>query len=442
MTVSQLNNSLVPPGPDTPHDITVTEQDFYRLGEWFKTYGDIFRVQQVTRKGSMLVINHPDAIKHVLVSNSKNYAKGVGFELVKMLLGNGIIVSDGATWWRQRRMIQPAFNKKVIAQLTEQMKHINLRLLEKWRTLAQQQATIDITEETNALALEIILRALFSDDFDTICENSGENPFAILTDDSVRDLKLVVKYRALTKLVGGLIEQRRTRADKPLDWLSMFIDARDKESGEPMSDKEMIDEIMTMIVAGSETSATTMNWTWYRLSQHHDVEQKVHDAVDHASYAQIPGFEHLDELGYIRQVVEEVLRLYPPVWLFTRKTLEDDTIAGYDVAAGTDIAISPYYIHRHPSFWGDPEKFDPERFAPDKEKQRNKYAYIPFSAGPRRCIGDFFAIVEAQIHFGLMTRYFTLEHVADKPVELQPAVNLRTKHPIHMRIKTRKTLNS
>jgi cytochrome P450 len=442
MTVTQLNNPMVPPGPDTPHDITVTEQDFYRLGEWLKTYGDIFRVPQATRKGAMLVINHPDAIKHVLVTNSKNYAKGVGFELVKMLLGNGIIVSDGATWWRQRRMIQPAFNKKVIAELTQQMKDINLRLLEKWRTLAQQNAIIDITEETNALALEIILRALFSDDFDRICEKSGDNPFAILVDDSARDLKLVVKYRALTKLVGELIEQRRMQAQKPLDWLSIFIDARDKESGEPMTDKEMIDEIMTMIVAGSETSATTMNWTWYRLSQHPEVEQRVHDVVDLASYERIPGFEHLDELGYIRQVVEEVLRMYPPVWLFTRKTLEDDTLAGYHVAAGTDIAISPYYIHRHAAFWENPNAFDPDRFAPEQEKKRNKYAYIPFSAGPRRCIGDFFAMVEAQIHFGLMTRHFTLEHVADNPVELQPAVNLRTKHPIHMRIKPRPTANS
>jgi cytochrome P450 len=442
MTVSQLNSPAALPGPETSHDITVTEQDFYRLAEWLKTYGDIFRVPQVTRKGVMVVINHPDYIKQVLVSNSKNYAKGVGFELVKMLLGNGIIVSDGATWWRQRRMIQPAFNKKVIAELTGQMKDINLRLLQKWQSLAEQQAVIDITEETNQLALEIILRALFSDDFDAICEKSGENPFAVLTDDSVRDLKLVVKYRALTKLVGELISKRREQVEKPMDWLSIFIDARDKETGEPMTDKEMIDEIMTMIVAGSETSATTMNWTWYRLSQHPDVEQRVHDVVDHASYAHVPGFEHLDELAYIRQVVEEVLRLYPPVWLFTRKTLEEDTIGGYCIAAGTDIAISPYYIHRHTGFWENPEQFDPERFNEENIKQRNKYAYIPFSAGPRRCIGDFFAIVEAQIHFGLMTRYFTLEHVADQPVELQPAVNLRTRHPIHMRIKPRQTSNS
>jgi len=442
MTVSQLNNSVVPPGPETPHDINVTEQDFYRLGEWLDAYGDIFRVTQATRKDPLLVINHPDAIKHVLVTNSKNYIKGVGFELVKMLLGNGIIVSDGAFWWRQRRMIQPAFNKKVVAELTQQIKQINIRLLDKWRKLAEQNAIIDITEETNALALEIILRALFSDDYDQLCVDSGDNPFAILTDNSVRDLKLVVKYRALTKLVGGLIEQRREQSSKPHDWLTMFMDARDKETGEPMTDKEMIDEVMTLIVAGSETSATTMNWTWYRLSQHPDVEAKVHEVVDHASYESVPSFEHLEELAYIRQVVEEVLRLYPPVWLYTRKALEEDTIGKYHIAAGTDIAISPYYIHRNKSFWDEPESFDPERFSTESEKQYNKYAYIPFSAGPRRCIGDFFGIVEAQIHFGLMTRFFTLEYVEDKPIELEPAVNLRTKHPIHMRIKSRKTSQS
>ena len=251
-------------------------------------------------------------------------------------------------------------------------------------------------------------------------------------------MKLVVKYRALTKQVGELIQQRREQSSQANDWLSMFMDARDKETGEPMTDKEMIDEVMTLIVAGSETSATTMNWTWYRLSQHPDVEARVHDVVDHASYETVPGFEHLEELAYLRQVVEEVLRLYPPVWLFTRKALDEDTIGKYPIAAGTDIAISPYYIHRNKSYWDHPETFDPDRFAADREKKFNKYAYIPFSAGPRRCIGDFFGIVEAQIHFGLMTRFFTLECVEEKPIELEPAVNLRTKHPIHMRIQSRK----
>jgi cytochrome P450 len=151
----------------------------------------------------------------------------------------------------------------------------------------------------------------------------------------------------------------------------------------------------------------------------------------------IPGFENVEELAYTRQVVEEVLRLYPPVWLYTRKAIKQDKLGDYDVMPGTDIFISPYYLHRRADYWPEPEKFDPERFAPEAIKQRHRNAYIPFSAGPRRCIGDFFAILEAQVHFGLLCRHFTMTHVDDHPIELEPEVNLRTKHPINMRLHSR-----
>ncbi len=434
MTTSHSSKSTFPAGPTVPFDLNTTTECFQNLAEWVKIYPDIFSLTQVKRKDIAYFVNQPDYIKQILVSNNDRYYKGVGFERVKMLLGNGIIVSDGPFWRKQRRMIQPAFGKDVIAQLVDQVKLANIKLLEKWQQLANHNEIINITESTNELALEIILRALFSEDLDTIFEREGGNPFSILTDDSARDLKLAVKFRGLTRLVGDIIQQRRQ--DKPVrnDFVSVFMDARDKETGEPMSDKELIDEVMTLIVAGSETSATTMNWIWYSLSQYHDVEARVQAEVDNASYEQIPGFEHIMELPYIRQVTEEVLRLYPPVWLFTRKAIKDDKLGEYDVPAGSDIFISPYYLHRHPDYWEEPEKFDPERFTPEAIKQRHKFAYIPFSAGPRRCIGDFFGIVEAQVHFGLMARHFRMEYVEDQPVELAPEVNLRTRYPIHMRI--------
>lgn len=434
MTSSQANNPHYPDGPAEPYDLNVTVECFEQLGEWVKTYPNIFALRQVRRKDIGLFVNQPDYIKQILVSNNDRYQKGVGFERVKMLLGNGIIVSDGPFWRKQRRMIQPAFGKDVIAQLVEQVKTANIRLYEKWHELAKQQAVINITEVTNELALEIILRALFSDDLDGIFAKAGGNPFSILTDDSARDLKLAVKFRALTKLVGEIIEQRRKRPSDQIDFLSVFMDARDKDSGEPMTDKELIDEVMTLVVAGSETSATTLNWVWYSLSQYPEVEAKLHAEVDNASYENIPGFEHIMELPYIRQVTEEVLRLYPPVWFFTRKAIKADKLGDYDVLPGTDIFISPYYLHRHPDYWEQPEKFNPERFTPEAIKQRHKFVYIPFSAGPRRCIGDFFGIVESQIHFGLMARHFRMEHVADNPVELAPEINLRTRYPINMRI--------
>lgn len=425
----------LPPGPDTPYDLNTTAACFEQLAPWVAEYPDIFCLTQVKRKDKAYLVNNPDYLKHIFISNHEAYQKGVGFERVKLLLGNGIITSDGPFWRRQRRMIQPAFGKDVIAKLTDEIKQLNLKLLEQWHELAKQNAVINITEATNELALNIILRSIFTGDVDKILEEHGHNPFAILTDSSARDLKLAVKFRALTTLVGDLIKQRRDSLDPDrIDFLNIFIQARDKETGEPMTDKEMIDEIMTLIVAGSETSATTMNWVWYSLSQHPEVEAKLQHEVDNASYDLIPGFDNVEELGYTRQVVEEVLRLYPPVWLYTRKAIKQDKLGDYDVLPGTDIFISPYYLHRRADLWPNPEKFDPERFQTDAVKQRHRNAYIPFSAGPRRCIGDFFAILEAQVHFGLMCRHFTLSYVNDYPIELEPEVNLRTRHPINMRI--------
>ena len=395
-------------------------------------------MQPDKRKDIAFFVNHPDHIKHILVAEHERYHKGVGFERVKMLLGNGVIVSNGPFWRKQRRMIQPAFSRDMIATLTEQMKQINLRLFEQWQVLAQQEAVINITEVMNELALEIILRALFSEDLDKLYEQFGGNPFAMLADDSARDLKMAVKFRGLTKQIAEIIDYRRQQPDSQAqDFLSVFLAARDKDTGEPMSDKAMIDEIMTLIVAGSETSATTLNWTWYSLARYPQVQAKVHQEVDSADYEHMPGFEHIAQLPYLRQVVEEVLRLYPPVWLYTRKAIEDDKLGDYDIPAGSDIFIAPYFLHRHPDYWPQPEQFDPDRFTPEAIKQRHKFAFIPFSAGPRRCIGDFFGIVEAQIHFGLMARYFKMEYVEDNPIELAPEVNLRTKHPINMRILTR-----
>lgn len=441
MTVAPLNHPKPLRGPDVPYDIHTTTETFAQLQQWVPQYGDVFMLTQKTRKVPGLFVNDPEVIKHILIKNNKNYHKGVGFERVKMLLGNGIIVSDGPFWRRQRRMIQPAFGKDVIAELTGQIKKLNLDLLAEWNTLAAQSATLNITEATNALALEIILRTLFSEDLDRIYEQYNGNPFAMLTDDSARDLKLAVKFRGLTKTVGEIIQMRRQSQATRMDFVSLFMNARDKDTGEPMTDKELIDEIMTLIVAGSETSATTLNWTWYCLSQYPDVLAKVHAEVDRASYGDIPGFEHIEELPYIRQVVEEVLRLYPPVWLFTRKAVAADEINGIQIDAGTDIFISPYFMHRHPTYWPQPEHFDPERFTEEASKAQHKTAYIPFSAGPRRCIGDFFTIVETQIHFGLMARQLTMEYVADHPIELAPEVNLRTRYPITMRLHPRTLTN-
>ncbi|MDR9435610.1 MAG: cytochrome P450 [Thiohalophilus sp.] len=434
MTATAQGSKKLPPGPAQPCDLNTTPESFDIIAGLIAEYGDICRLTSESRKSDGYLVNHPDYLKHILVKNHQNYTKGVGFDRVKMLLGNGIIVSDGPFWRRQRRMIQPAFSRKVIAELSEQIKRCNLELLDSWETKAERGEPINITAEASELALQIVLRSLFSEDLDRIIAEQGSNPFAILTEDMARDMQLVIKFRALSKIILEVIERRRREQPERIDFLAMFMDARDKETDAAMTDRELLDEIMTMIIAGHETSAITLNWVWYFLAKYPDVERKLHAEVDSADYEQIPGFDDLEQLPYVKQVVEEALRYYPPVWLYTRRAIEDDQLGDYFVPAGTDIFITPYFLHRHPRYWPQPEKFDPERFAEENIREQHKQAYIPFSAGPRRCIGDFFATVEMQMHFGLMARKFRVQLLDDQPLELEPAVNLRNKQPIYLQL--------
>ena len=429
----------LPPGPAEQFDIDVNEESFHRMWGDFQRYGSIYKIDSPRREQPTYVLNHPDLVQRVLAGNRRNYVKGPGFERVKMLLGNGLIVSEGEHWLRQRRTIQPAFHRDNISAMSEVMRRSNQDRLAGWERHADSGEPIDITQETSELALDIMLRTIFGDDLDLLIAEQGGNPFAMLVEHE-RDLALVLKFRALTKLVARLVEQRRRDDVHRQDFLSLYMDARNPQSGEPMTDKDLIDEIMTLIVAGHETTAATVNWIWYLLARHPEVEAKLHTEVDRLTpdFGQgPPDFAHLVRMPYAKRVMHETLRLYPPVWLFTRKALEEDVLGGYRVAPGTDILLSPYIVHRHPDFWDEPDAFRPERFGEEGVNRRHDYAYFPFSAGPRRCTGDFFSQVEVLTHLGLMARRFRLRYTPDRPLELEPAVNLRSKHGIKMTIERR-----
>lgn len=439
MTEILQDKTITPPGPTEAYDINTTDESFIFIEELFNEYGDIVRVKSSTRRSDTYLINNPEYIKHILLKNYLNYKKGVGFERVKMLLGNGIIVSDGAFWRKQRRLIQPAFSKAMIESQVEMVQKCNQERMEKWTALlgADSSAEIDISYEASDLALDIILRVLFSDDVDTLLEQSGENPFAFLTDDPTRDVQVVLKYRALMGVLLKLIQARRTTTKKYNDFVSVFVEARDKDTGEGMTDKELLDEVMTMIVAGHETSAITLTWVWYFIAKYPKVDKKIQDEIVDAGITGAPGFNDLDKIPYIKQVTEEALRLYPPVWLFSRKAIEADVLGSYQIPAGSDIFISPYYLHRNTDFWSQVEEYQPERFSAEVQKEQHKFSYIPFSAGPRRCIGDFFATVEMQIHVGLMAQAFRFELIDDKMPELEANINMRAKNPIMLKISKR-----
>ncbi len=425
-----------PPGPDEAVQIDINLQSQQLIRQMIQRYGDIFRLHVPKRNHDAWVVTNPDAIKHILVSNHTNYHKGTGFERVKMLLGNGIIVSDGPFWRRQRTMIQPAFSRKNVHHMCTMMKTVTQRLIPRWQHKAESGEAIDITTEMSQFALEVILRALIGDDLELLIKAQGENPFAFLTKDTTRDLALAMKFRQLMPLIQALISRRRENNETHYDLLSSLMLATDK-SGNSMTDRELIDEIMTMIIAGHETSAGTLNWVWYEISRHPRCGEKLfHEVAKYVCKNSIT-VANVTKLHYTKQVINETLRLYPPVWLFSRRAVNDDTVAGYYLPANTDIYLSPFFTHRNPALWEQPEEFNPEHFRNDGVALKHKYAFFPFSAGSRRCIGEYFSYIEMQTHLAILANRFTLQPVPDQKIELDPGINLRTKNSIMMTVAIR-----
>ncbi len=417
------------PGPEEPFDIHIAPDSFEYLSSLLGTFPDLARVRPVRRRHPSLVVNHPDLVGHVLAKNYKNYRKGPGVDQVRMLLGNGIIVSDGDFWLDHRRMIQPAFHKDVLRGLEPVFAASIGRLLAEWEEAADAGRPVNLTQDVSDLSLEVISRTLFGADLDWMVEETGENPFAFLSEERARDLSTVVRFRALTKLIQRVIDGRREGAER-LDMISLMMASRHPRTGEPMPDRELIDEITTLIVAGHETTASALNWLWYLVSQNPEIERRLHEEVD-ALAEERPGFSALSGLGLARRAARETLRLYPPVWLFTRTAIGSDRLGEVEVDPGTHIFLSPYFLHRRLEEWRDSECFDPSRFEPEAEAERHRFAYIPFSAGPRRCIGDEMSLIEMQLVVGWVARKLRLRYLGPVPPAITPAINLRSREHLH-----------
>jgi enediyne biosynthesis protein E7 len=431
-----MHTTAIPPGPVEGFDLEGSEETLSRLREYFARFGDVYRVFAPNRGVYDYVINHPDDIKHVLLSNHRNYTKGQGMDRVKILLGNGIMTSEGDFWRRQRRMMQPYFHRRVIDRFCGLIHEVNEKFAERWAACAVRGEAINLTDDTSELTLEIVLRSIFGADLERLERQLGANPFEVVAKEQNRDLKFAFRFRSLTKLVAGLIERRRRESDQQDDFLSMLMGARDRENGAAMSDKELIDEVLTLIVAGHETTAAALTWTWYLISQHRDVAAELEAEADRTPDG-VLSLEAAESLAFTHQVVQEALRLYPPGWLFTRRALEGDELGGYPVAPRTDVFISPYTLHRHPDFWSAPEEFQPRRFAGVDAKERHRFAYIPFSVGPRHCIGENMAMFEMLVHVNRMSRRFRLTRLDNGPIELEAQINLRPRSNLMMTVEVR-----
>src|SRR5580704_3969544 len=408
-----MQTTAIPPGPTEGYDLGGSDESLTRLQDYFARFGDVYRIFAPARGVYNYVINHPEDIKRVLLTNHRNYTKGEGMDRVKILLGNGIMTSEGAFWRRQRRMMQPSFHRRVIDQFSALISEVNEKFAQRWDAMSARGEAVNISSDTSELTLEVVAK------------------------QSNRDLKFAFQFRSLGKLVGQLIQQRRHAPEEHFDFLSMFMMTRDRETDEPMSDKELIDEVLTLIVAGHETTAAALTWTWYLVSRHPQAAEQLRAEADRTSAQGVLSLSAAEAMSFTHQVLQESLRLYPPGWLITRRSIEADELGGFPIAPRTDVFISPYMLHRHPHFWSDAEEFKPERFADADANERHKFAYIPFAVGPRHCIGENIAMFEMLVHMRTMMRRFRLTRATDEPIEFEAQINLRPRSNLMMTVQTR-----
>jgi len=432
-----FTNHIYPPGPEMPIELDADDDCLDQLTALFHQFGDISKVYSERRGAYTYLINDPEMIRHVMITNNRNYTKGIGIDRVKILLGNGIMGSEGDYWKKQRRMIQPAFHRKVIERLSEAIITANQELLNAWEENAHKGEPVNLTAELSKLTLKIVLQALFSTDLDVLEKPENPNPFALLTEEHTRDLNFALRFRALASTIRNMMQQREKDNRTEDDFLSMLMNARDPESDRGMTEKEIIDEMMTLIVAGHETTASALNWAWYLLGTHPRAYQQLKLEVEGLN-SMLPAIQQLQHLNYTKQVIDETMRLYPPGWLLTRRAVADDQIGPYHVPAKTDIFISPYLMHRHPEYWEQPEHFKPERFSPTAQKNRARFEYFPFGGGPRQCIGDYFAQVEMQIHLAMVIQKFDLQVILPEHIAMEAHINLRAREPLHSYLSLKK----
>jgi cytochrome P450 len=409
-----------------------------------RTYGDIASFRLGPERAVLL--SHPEDIRHVLVTHHRGFIKGRRGNVAKQFLGEGLLNSEGEVHHRQRRLTQPAFHHQRLTQYATVMTTDAARMSQNWR----DGDRLDVALAMQRLTLTITGKTLFGADMEAEAQDIGNAittllhlsprfalPFAAwLTKLPLPSMvRLRQAQRYLDQTIYRIIDVRRAHGDDTGDLLSILLLTSDETNGGVgMSDKQVHDEALTLLLAGHETTALALTWTWYLLSQYPEVETVLHRELAQVLAGREPTVADLPRLPYVRQVFSEALRLYPPAWMMTRRTVHDYTIGRYTLPAGTFIVISPYVTHHDPRFFPDPEVFCPERWTPPHDDTRPRFAFFPFGGGPRQCIGEGFAWMEGMLLLAMLAQQWRLQGVPDHPVVPQPLVTLRPKHGLPMRL--------
>ena len=400
----------------------------------------------------VVIVSHPDGVRQILQDHNRQYSKDtIQYNALATITGRGLLTSDGDFWLRQRRLAQGAFSRSRLASLGEIIVPAVSAMLDRWEGFARRAEVLDVDQEMMRLALEIVGKALFRID---LSREAGNLTQAVLTAldhiiyrarnvivppdflPTPRNLRFRAALRRLDQAVYAIIDERRAAPAAQDDLLGMLLAARDEETGEGMNNLQVRDEVITMLIAGHETVASALTWTWYLLSSHPQIRSALHDESALLPASQSLQVADLDQFPIASQVFSEALRLYPPAWVITRKAIEPDELFGYSVPSGSLVILSPYVIYRQPDFWQEPESFDPLRFSTQAALGRNRFAYIPFGAGPRLCIGNQFASIESQMILALVSQRFWLELAPNASIQMDALVTLRPRAGMPMLVRT------
>jgi cytochrome P450 len=431
-----------PPGPENRGIVgnfpLGTRDPLGLYTRWARQYGDIIYYRAFFRH--VYFLNNPDFIERVLVTNSRNFIKGEALQFNRRIFGNGLLTNEGDAWLKQRHLIQPAFRRDRVESYGNTIVAYTERMVAPWHNGEVR----DIHRDMMRLGLEVVAKALFNVEIaserNTIAE--ALNTFMELGSRGRLLLPPILRLlptadnrryqraaRQLDDVVYGLIRQRRSNDHIGDDLLYGLLHTQD-ESGRGMSDKQLRDEVMTLLLAGHETTAVSLSWTWYLLAQYPEVEEKLWSELRQVLNGRKPTAQDLSKLPYTGRVVKEAMRLYPPAWAIVRKSLQQCEIGGYQVPAGSTVMMNQWVMHRDPRYYDQPERFNPDRWLDERAKAIPKFAYFPFGGGPRTCIGASFAAMEGVLVLATIAQKYQLRVAPDWPVEPLPTMTLRPKQGI------------
>jgi cytochrome P450 len=404
--------------PHTANPYSPSHDLFLWLQSEFRKHGDLFRTS--IYGVDAYVVSKPEYVEHILRVNWKAYRKGQIIKRIGLLLGDGLMVSEGELWKNQRQMVQHALHGATILNIAKITTEENLDLQKRWERAAAENTPVNVTRDVDTMVLRTVLRSIFGADFEQV-----NRSFKILADEPARDMQFAQRFRLLRPIVNEIAGLRKKSGSAAHDILGLLMEAESPRTSEKMSREQLANEVLTLVVAGYETTASTLQWMWYELACHPAVHEALQRELDALMGRDLPSVEGFSQFELTRAILDETLRLYPAGWLITRKALADDVVGDYLLPRGTEVYISPYIIQRHPSYWREPDRFLPERFTGPDAAANRSIAFLPFSLGPRKCIGEALARMEMQIHLMMLAKTLRFLEPGNGEPAMVAGVNLR-----------------